>query len=93
MSPPLVRALGRSALVLGLVLAVTPCVVHAARAPKSTGAAAAAPGPQAQEHVLSNGMKVVFAPRHLTPTVSAGWVAKVGSVNERPGITGISHLF
>jgi predicted Zn-dependent peptidase len=25
--------------------------------------------------------------------VSAGWVARVGSVNERPGITGISHFF
>ena len=26
-------------------------------------------------------------------TVSAGWVAHVGSANERPGITGISHFF
>jgi predicted Zn-dependent peptidase len=25
--------------------------------------------------------------------VAAGWLAKVGSVNERPGITGISHFF
>src|SRR5262249_8132629 len=24
---------------------------------------------------------------------AAGWIAKVGSVNERPGLTGISHLF
>ena len=25
--------------------------------------------------------------------MAAGWVARVGSVNERPGITGISHFF
>ena len=25
--------------------------------------------------------------------MSAGWIARVGSVNERPGITGIAHLF
>ena len=92
MSPPLARHVSRFALVTGLVLALTPCIAFAARAPKPAATAAAA-GPQAHEHVLSNGMKVVFAPRHLTPTVSAGWVAKVGSVNERPGITGISHLF
>lgn len=46
-----------------------------------------------QEHVLANGMKVLLVPRHLSPTVSCGWVAKVGSANERPGITGIAHLF
>jgi len=44
-------------------------------------------------HTLSNGMKLVLVPRRLSPTVSGGWVARVGSVNEEPGITGISHLF
>jgi predicted Zn-dependent peptidase len=46
-----------------------------------------------QELVLDNGMKVLMVPRRGDPNVAAGWVAKVGSVNERPGITGISHLF
>jgi predicted Zn-dependent peptidase len=50
-------------------------------------------GPQVEEHILSNGMKLLLVPRHLTPTVSGAWVAHVGSANERPGITGISHLF
>ena len=45
------------------------------------------------EHVLPNGMKLVLVPRADEPSVSAGWVAHVGSANERPGITGISHLF
>lgn len=62
----------------------------AATAPHTAGAPA---GIKVEEHVLSNGMKLLLVPRHLSPTVSGGWVAHVGSVNERPGITGISHLF
>ncbi len=46
-----------------------------------------------QEHVLDNGMKLMMVPRKGDPNIVAGWIAKVGSVNERPGITGISHLF
>ena len=43
---------------------------------------------------LENGMKFILLPRSEEPNnVAAGWVAKVGSVNERPGITGISHFF
>ena len=43
---------------------------------------------------LDNGMEFLLVPRHDQPnTISAGWLAKVGSVNERPGITGISHFF
>ncbi|HVN30369.1 MAG TPA: pitrilysin family protein, partial [Thermoanaerobaculaceae bacterium] len=45
------------------------------------------------EKVLPNGMKLLMVVRHDSPTVAAGWVARVGSVNEAPGITGISHLF
>jgi predicted Zn-dependent peptidase len=49
---------------------------------------------EAEEFVLPNGMKFVLVPRRDQPnTISAGWLAKVGSVNERPGITGISHFF
>lgn len=49
---------------------------------------------QPEEFVLENGMKFLLMPRKAQPnSVSAGWVAKVGSVNERPGITGISHFF
>jgi predicted Zn-dependent peptidase len=31
--------------------------------------------------------------RHDDPSIAAGFVAHVGSANERPGITGIAHLF
>ena len=46
-----------------------------------------------KEHFLSNGMKVLLVERHDAPSVSGGWVARVGSANERPGITGMAHLF
>ena len=57
-----------------------------------------AAGAQAQKvesivHVLDNGMKLLLVPRKGDPNVAAGWVAKVGSVNERPGVTGVAHLF
>lgn len=46
-----------------------------------------------QEVVLDNGMRLLLVPRKGDPNVAAGWIAHVGSVNEHPGITGISHLF
>jgi predicted Zn-dependent peptidase len=45
------------------------------------------------EVFLDNGMKVLMVQRDDSPTVSAGWVAHVGSVNEQVGLTGIAHLF
>lgn len=45
------------------------------------------------EYTLDNGMKFLLMPRDEQPNViTAGWIANVGSVNERPGITGVSHL-
>ncbi len=59
--------------------------------------AATAPAPaqelKVQETTLGNGMKLLLLPRKDEPSIACGWVAHVGSVNERPGITGISHLF
>jgi len=46
-----------------------------------------------QEVTLANGMKLLMVERHDNPTIAGGWVAHVGSSNERPGITGIAHLF
>lgn len=55
--------------------------------------AASAQEIKAEERSLSNGMRLLLVRRADEPTISAGWVAHVGSVNERPGITGISHFF
>jgi predicted Zn-dependent peptidase len=46
-----------------------------------------------QEVILDNGMRVLMVPRKGDPNIAVGWIARVGSVNEHPGITGISHLF
>lgn len=45
------------------------------------------------EKSLPNGMKLLMVERSDDPTIAGGWVAHVGSANERPGITGIAHLF
>ena len=45
------------------------------------------------ERTLPNGMRILMVERHDEPTIACGWVARVGSVDERPGITGIAHLF
>src|SRR5512134_1265504 len=57
--------------------------------------AAAAEKPQIAvvETTLDNGMRWLLYEQHDSPTVAAFWTARVGSVNERPGITGISHFF
>lgn len=42
---------------------------------------------------LDNGLKVIVLEDHSTPAVAVHIWYHVGSKNERPGITGISHLF
>ena len=56
-------------------------------------APAAAQNVDVKVHTLENGLKVLMVPRPGDPNITAGWIAKVGSVNERPAITGIAHLF
>jgi len=46
-----------------------------------------------EEFRLDNGMRFLLVRQPDKNTVAAGWVAHVGSANERPGITGLSHLF
>jgi predicted Zn-dependent peptidase len=65
----------------------------AAAALTMAAGAAEKPRIEVREHTLANGMKWLLFERHDAPTVSAGWTARVGSVNERPGITGITHFF
>lgn len=47
---------------------------------------------QVTEEVLPNGLKVLILEDHRAPVVSLQVWYQVGSRNERPGITGISHL-
>src|SRR3954466_11686034 len=45
------------------------------------------------EAKLPNGLKIRLLPSSNVPTISYYTFFQVGSRNERPGITGISHLF
>jgi len=47
---------------------------------------------QVIERTLPNGLKVLMVRRPEIPTVRCTLAFRVGSVNERPGITGISHM-
>ena len=42
---------------------------------------------------LDNGLRVVVSPDHTVPTVSLNLWVGVGSRHERPGSTGLAHLF
>jgi len=46
-----------------------------------------------KEIILENGMKVLIVERRDVPRAFCALYWKVGSVNERPGITGLSHFF
>jgi len=46
-----------------------------------------------QESILGNGMKVLTVENPVSPTASVQVWYRVGSRNERPGITGASHIF
>jgi predicted Zn-dependent peptidase len=71
------------------------CAAAVATAALLAAPALAAEKPRIEvvEFRLENGMRWLLFERHESPQIAAGWVAHVGSVNERPGITGISHLF
>lgn len=46
-----------------------------------------------QTTTLNNGMKILIQEDHAIPNVAMYFFYKIGSRNERPGITGISHFF
>ncbi len=54
--------------------------------------ALAAYGADVQQTVLPNGLKVLIKEVHAAPVVAVDMWYKVGSRNERPGLTGASHL-
>src|SRR4051812_46664240 len=56
-------------------------------------AALAREAPKASSFVLSNGMKVIVEEDHDIPNVAMYFFFRIGSRNERPGITGLSHFF
>jgi predicted Zn-dependent peptidase len=87
------------AIVIALALAVP---AHAAKKPARPAAAPAASAGGAglspatfkvERHTLKNGLVVLTHEDHAVPAVTFWQWFKVGSRNEAPGITGISHYF
>ena len=88
-----------------LVFALLVPAAHAAKPPAkpkpaATPAAAPPAGPalspatfKVERHTLKNGMVVLTHEDHSVPAVTFWQWFKVGSRNEAPGITGISHYF
>ncbi len=77
---------------LALVLVGAPASAQKpARASKSTGADAIRI--PFEHYTLPNGLQVVLAESHATPTVAVDVWYHVGSKNELPGHTGFAHLF
>jgi predicted Zn-dependent peptidase len=64
----------------------------ACAAVRGADAAAQALDLPVKEYVLPNGLKLLVLPRTHVPQVVCRITYRVGSVNERPGITGISHI-
>src|SRR3984957_388590 len=55
--------------------------------------AALLPAQNVQTATLANGMKIIIQEDHNIPNVAMYFFYRIGSRNERPGITGISHFF
>jgi zinc protease len=49
--------------------------------------------PEVKPYTLANGMRLLIEENHSIPNVALYFFFKVGSRNERPGTTGISHFF
>lgn len=86
----LARRWALAALLVGSTFAVPLAPLFAAQASPAPARKAEVP---VESFTLENGMRFLLVRRPEMATVHSGWVAKVGSANERPGITGLSHFF
>ncbi len=82
-----IRSAPSRRLAAALVLLVCLCAATAALAVETKAQV------NVETFTLDNGMRFLLVRKPELSTVSAGWVAHVGSANERPGITGLTHLF
>ncbi|HET9449286.1 MAG TPA: insulinase family protein, partial [Aggregicoccus sp.] len=79
-------------LVAGALLLLATAATAQSSAPPAA-AAARPPGADIQTRTLKNGLKVIVWPDHDIPNVALYNWFRVGSRNEAPGITGLSHFF
>ncbi|MEE9488734.1 MAG: insulinase family protein, partial [Candidatus Brocadiales bacterium] len=72
---------------LGVLLLAPYSLAHDATAAATTVAL------DLKRHRFDNGLVLLVQEDHSAPVISFQVWYNVGSINERPGITGISHLF
>ncbi len=65
----------------------------ASRDGSSADVAAPAPPIAVETHTLHNGLKILIHEDHSIPTVASYIFYRIGSRNEGPGTTGLSHFF
>ena len=90
------RHLWRKAVVTAACLAVaalTAAPTHAQPRGKQATSKRNQPGADIVARTFKNGLKVIVWPDHDIPNVALYTWYRVGSRNEAPGITGISHFF
>ncbi len=84
-----------SSLACTLALGLASSIAHAAQpVPATPAPAAQVPGSEAiVSKTLANGLTLIVWPDHDIPNANYYTFYKVGSRNERPGITGLAHFF
>src|SRR5262245_39761119 len=92
------RPIPNLAAVVFAALSLLPAGVHAAASPKSVASAKTPPvlsqaNYPIERYTLDNGLTVILHEDHTVPVVCFWQWYKVGSRNERQGITGLSHFF
>src|SRR5439155_25613910 len=69
------------------------CVMDAGPAKAGTPNELKAPAIKVETHTLKNGLKILIHEDHSIPTVASYIFYRIGSRNEGPGTTGLSHFF
>ena len=77
------------AMLAGMLL----CTIPAVAATEAASPARVSARVPVETFTLDNGMKFLLVRKPELSTISAGWVAHVGSANEQVGQTGIAHFF
>ncbi|HUL73997.1 MAG TPA: pitrilysin family protein [Vicinamibacterales bacterium] len=76
-----------------ILLALPACLILIQPATQATQSGASAIKIAFETYTLPNGLTVILAPDHTTPTVAVDVWYHVGSKNETVGRTGFAHLF
>ena len=87
------RSIGVLVLIAAFVASADPAAAAKAKAPAAAAPALSPANYPVERYTLDNGLTVILHEDHTVPVVCFWQWYKVGSRNERQGITGLSHFF